>query len=270
MSQAGRHRAPARHAKPKKRTPKKWVVPAFAGVMAMAVAFSTITHQSHQKPSAAPDVNPTALHIEAQADFGASTFEQSKAVVTKPVPTKFKIKVVKDPNLAAGVKKVVTPGRNGAAVVRYLVSRVNGKEVSRSIISRKVIAAPRTQVVVQGTGNPKKTLIALQTAAAQADSPTGAKEFARLYIAAKYGWSTDQFACLVTLWTRESNWRVAAGNSAGAYGIPQALPGTKMASFGDDWKTSAATQIKWGTDYIDRRYGAPCSALSHSYASNWY
>ena len=62
-----------------------------------------------------------------------------------------------------------------------------------------------------------------------------------------YGWSSSQFSCLQPLWNQESGWNVTASNpTSGAYGIPQALPGSKMASAGADWQTSAATQIRWG------------------------
>jgi hypothetical protein len=82
---------------------------------------------------------------------------------------------------------------------------------------------------------------------------------------------SGQFGCLVNLWNRESHWNTHAGNNAsGAYGIPQAVPGNKMASAGADWRDSAQTQIKWGLGYIKNRYGTPCGAWSHSQASGWY
>lgn len=85
------------------------------------------------------------------------------------------------------------------------------------------------------------------------------------------GWDVTQFDCLVSLWDRESHWNVYDANtSSGAYGIPQALPGSKMASAGDDWATNPATQITWGLGYITGRYGTPCGAWDHSNAVNWY
>lgn len=85
------------------------------------------------------------------------------------------------------------------------------------------------------------------------------------------GWGDDQFACLVALWKKESGWRVNAYNrSSGAYGIPQALPGRKMASVGSDWETNPATQITWGLGYIKGRYGTPCGAWNHSQRKGWY
>ena len=100
--------------------------------------------------------------------------------------------------------------------------------------------------------------------------PGSAKAIAYEMVKAR-GWSDDEFACLVALWNRESGWRVNAYNkSSGAYGIPQALPGTKMASAGADWQTSATTQIKWGLGYIKGRYGTPCGAWAHSQRTGWY
>ncbi|MGX5695090.1 aggregation-promoting factor C-terminal-like domain-containing protein [Agromyces soli] len=100
--------------------------------------------------------------------------------------------------------------------------------------------------------------------------PAGAKAYARDAVA-RYGWGGGEYQCLVLLWTRESSWRADAYNtSSGAYGIPQALPGSKMAVAGADWRTNAATQIDWGLAYIAGRYGAPCGAWAHSEAYNWY
>jgi hypothetical protein len=86
-----------------------------------------------------------------------------------------------------------------------------------------------------------------------------------------YGWGDDQFGCLVSLWNKESGWNYQAHNrSSGAYGIPQALPGSKMGSAGADWQTNPATQIAWGLGYISGRYGSPCGAWSHSQSTGWY
>jgi len=90
-------------------------------------------------------------------------------------------------------------------------------------------------------------------------------------LAADRGWGDSQYACLDSLWTKESGWRWNADNpGSDAYGIPQALPGTKMASVGSDWATNPITQITWGLSYIANRYGTPCAAWSQSRAVNWY
>jgi hypothetical protein len=85
------------------------------------------------------------------------------------------------------------------------------------------------------------------------------------------GLGDSEFACLVDLWNRESRWNHLSENtSSGAYGIPQALPGSKMASAGADWETNPETQIRWGLGYISGRYGTPCGAWAHSEAKGWY
>lgn len=81
----------------------------------------------------------------------------------------------------------------------------------------------------------------------------------------------QQFECLTLLWNSESGWNHKAHNrSSGAYGIPQALPGNKMASAGADWRTNPQTQINWGLSYIAKRYGTPCDAWQHFLRKRWY
>jgi hypothetical protein len=88
---------------------------------------------------------------------------------------------------------------------------------------------------------------------------------------ASFGWSAStQYSCLNDIWTRESGWRYNAENASGAYGIPQALPGSKMASAGADWATDPTTQIKWGLGYIQGRYGDPCSAWAFWQDHDYY
>jgi hypothetical protein len=100
---------------------------------------------------------------------------------------------------------------------------------------------------------------------------TSAQQYAQAYMGEKYGWGQDQHECLVSLWNRESGWRYNAKNkSSGAYGIPQSLPGSKMASSGSDWKTNPQTQIKWGLGYIEGRYSTPCGAWSAFKKKGWY
>jgi hypothetical protein len=90
-------------------------------------------------------------------------------------------------------------------------------------------------------------------------------------MAAERGWGATQFSCLNLLWNRESQWNYKADNpTSSAYGIPQALPGSSMASAGADWRTNPVTQIKWGLDYIGDRYGTPCGAWAHSQSTGWY
>lgn len=113
---------------------------------------------------------------------------------------------------------------------------------------------------------------AAEAAAAQAaaNTPAGAKATAASLASSQYGWGADQFQCLDSLWTKESGWDYQAYNPSGATGIPQALPGSKMATIASDWQTNATTQVTWGLRYIKDAYGTPCAAWSHSQATNYY
>jgi hypothetical protein len=156
-------------------------------------------------------------------------------------------------------------------------------ERQRSAIAAQVEAAARARA--QDDSSKAKVTAALQQAKAAADRVKAAAErreramrnaqrdpqsVARI-MAADRGWGSGQFSCLVSLWNRESRWNYQAMNpSSGAYGIPQSLPGSKMASAGADWRTNPVTQIKWGLDYIADRYGTPCGAWGHSESHGWY
>jgi hypothetical protein len=102
-------------------------------------------------------------------------------------------------------------------------------------------------------------------------TPSGSPQQIAEQMLSQFGWPASQFACLEPLWEQESGWDVTAENpSSGAYGIPQALPGSRMSSAGADWETDAATQISWGLTYIQGRYGSPCGAWAHEEADGWY
>jgi hypothetical protein len=87
-----------------------------------------------------------------------------------------------------------------------------------------------------------------------------------------FGFSvSSQWSCLDDLWQQESSWNYTAENaSSGAYGIPQSLPGSRMASVAPDWQTDPATQIKWGLEYIQGRYGTPCAAWATEESAGSY
>ena len=100
---------------------------------------------------------------------------------------------------------------------------------------------------------------------------TDPRDIAKQMMLSEYEWGEDEFTCVNKIVTQESNWQWNATNaSSGAYGIPQSLPATKMASAGDDWKTNPATQIKWGLKYIKDRYGTPCGAWGFKAVHGWY
>jgi len=127
--------------------------------------------------------------------------------------------------------------------------------------------APRHQPQVRARSEPKATR-------APRTSPTKGDFSATISAARRYALDrlgAGQFACLDTLVRRESGWRVTATNeSSGAYGLPQALPGRKMAKYGSDWRTNATTQLRWMIAYVNGRYGSACQALSHAQSTGWY
>jgi hypothetical protein len=92
-----------------------------------------------------------------------------------------------------------------------------------------------------------------------------------LMLESSYGFGLDQFTCLERLWTKESGWNeLSHNNGSGAHGVPQALPGSKMAKYGSDWETNAIPQIKWGLEYVQDRYNTPCGAWGHFQSKGWY
>lgn len=112
---------------------------------------------------------------------------------------------------------------------------------------------------------------AARIAASANQSVASLQSYAHDLVVNSYGWSEDDYYVLVNLWNKESGWKVNCYNSySGAYGIPQSLPGNKMASEGDDWQTNGETQIRWGLKYIKGRYGSPSGAWGHFLEHNWY
>ena len=189
------------------------------------------------------------------------------ATVTETEELPFEIEERQDPTLLVGTQRIVQTGVKGQAVTTYDVVLIDGQEASRTVVTQNVITAPRTQIVKVGALN--------APAVGSADgssvvSPQEAKAIGKAMVLER-GWSEAEYACLESLWNKESGWRVTAANpSSGAYGIPQSLPGSKMGSVAADWKVNATTQIQWGLGYIAGRYGTPCGAWAHSQAKNWY
>jgi hypothetical protein len=147
-------------------------------------------------------------------------------------------------------------------------------DVSRD--SYQVVQAPKKQAAA-----PKSSASAsrgggggggggVSSAGASYTTPVGTAQTFAARAVAKRGWAPSEFSCLVNLWNRESGWNTHAANPSGAYGIPQSLPGSKMASAGGDWQNSYETQITWGLGYISGSYGSPCGAWGHSNAYGWY
>lgn len=202
-----------------------------------------------------------------------------KKTVTEDVTDAHKSNKVNDSDLAKGTTSVKTKGVDGVTANTYEVTYENGKETGRTLVVSSVKVARVDEVVNVGTKEAPATKTVSTGDGGTAEVPTssaaavpsGSAQQIASSMMGSYGWGNDQFSCLVKLWNKESNWNSHALNSySGAYGIPQALPGSKMASAGADWQTNPATQIKWGLGYIKGRYGTPCSAWGHSQSTGWY
>jgi hypothetical protein len=140
----------------------------------------------------------------------------------------------------------------------------SAQEVQRRATAAKAAAAKRAAVAA--------ALKARAEAKARAtrDALRNPQGIAKIMVLER-GWSASQFSCLRSLWQRESGWSLRADNpTSSAYGIPQALPGSRMASAGPDWRTNPVTQITWGLTYVADRYGTPCGAWAHSRSHGWY
>ena len=131
--------------------------------------------------------------------------------------------------------------------------------------ARAAALAAQSQAAQSRAGQPQQA----STPAARPAASGSPEQIAEAMLGS-FGWSASQFSCLYPLWEHESGWSVTAANPDGAYGIPQALPGAKMASAGANWQTNAATQIRWGLEYIKGMYGSPCGAWGHEQATGWY
>ncbi|WP_418062236.1 lytic transglycosylase domain-containing protein [Pimelobacter simplex] len=187
-------------------------------------------------------------------------------------------------SIAAGLagQQVAPPAAASADLDALAGAAGSGSDTADSSASATASApaAPRREAVLSRSDRrpesvPAKALdLSEARTAAMTDerklSDSDPRDIARALLG-EFGFSSDQFGCLDSLWTRESNWRVNADNpTSSAYGIPQALPGSKMSSEGSDWATNPATQIRWGLGYIKNRYGSPCSAWGHSESVGWY
>lgn len=170
----------------------------------------------------------------------------------------FESTTVDDPDMTIGESEVRTEGKSGERTIVETVVTRDGEEISREGVSNDVTTEPVDEVVAKGT----KEL--------PGGTPASNRDLG-VQMAADRGWGGAEATCLDSLWTRESGWdQTAANPTSSAFGIPQSLPGSKMASAGSDWATNPATQIAWGLDYIAGSYGTPCSAWAHSESVGWY
>jgi hypothetical protein len=161
--------------------------------------------------------------------------------------------------------------KSEAAVVR--ADRAHAVRVAALKVAHKKLAAKHSAAKKRAAAREAaaREAAALRASRAARSVRPGSNRALGRDLAAARGWGDVQFVCLDNLWSNESGWSQSAANtSSGAYGIPQAKPGSKMASAGSDWATNPRTQIAWGLSYIGGRYGSPCGAWSTYQSKGWY
>ena len=152
--------------------------------------------------------------------------------------------------------------------MRAVAAEHHAREVAASKAAAAKAAARKAAAAKAAA---HKAALAKAAVAKAAAHPAGSPRQIAQQMLGQFGWKASQFSCLEPLWYHESGWNPSAMNpSSGAYGIPQALHGSLMASAGSDWQTNPATQIRWGLTYIHDRYGSPCGAWAHEQSANWY
>jgi hypothetical protein len=148
---------------------------------------------------------------------------------------------------------------------------VEGRAYELAVVAAKRAAARKKAAQEKAAVAEEKAAAEKKAQAKLASEDSGTPQQIAQAMLGQFGWSSSQFSCLDSLWTGESGWQVTAYNpNTGAYGIPQAVPGSKMRSAGPDWQTSAYIQIRWGLGYIQATYGSPCSAWQHEETDGWY
>ncbi len=158
--------------------------------------------------------------------------------------------------------------RDGPPAGEHLTAIKDKQRRQAARAAKKAAAAERAKRAREAQQQKER---ASRSAPRQVSSTGNPPAIASGLAASRYGWGADQFSCLNSLWMRESGWNLRATNpSSGAYGIPQALPGSKMSAYGSDWRSSARTQIEWGLSYIKGTYGSPCGAWSAFQSKGWY
>ncbi len=163
-------------------------------------------------------------------------------------------------------------GPTGGAAARPISPRVAAVLATTARTGSAVPAGSRGSSLRAGSPENSATLLSTQATAVLRHRLGWKREIAWQMMYNRFHWRPRyQFRYVNWLWQRESSWRIYASNPySGAYGIPQAVPGSKMASAGSNWRTSARTQIRWGLRYIRSRYGSPRRAWAHECAYGWY
>lgn len=228
-----------------------------SGIRTQAETVGELLDEKQVKTEPSDTVTP-ARDTPLRKDMKITITREGQKIATVEEAIAPKTEYVDDPNVLTGQEVVKEEGKPGKKVVTYDIQLdADGKEIKRKKLQEITTIKPERRLISRGT----KIIIS---------NPSDNVKLGQS-LAAGRGWTGQEFYCLYQLWQKESGWNTTAGNtSSGAYGIPQALPGSKMGSAGADWLTNPATQINWGMGYIAGRYGAPCAAWATSQAQGWY
>ncbi|WP_300767115.1 G5 domain-containing protein [uncultured Bifidobacterium sp.] len=205
----------------------------------------------------------TITITRASADLTTSTSSIAYNVVRK-----------KTSSLPKGTEKVQTEGKKGVMVTTSLVTKSGSKVVESNVFTSYVKTAAVNKVILVGTGTSSSSSSSSSSSTTTSDigttTPVGDMQtWAHKYMLAN-GYTEADFTATVYIINHESGWRVNASNPSGAYGLPQALPGSKMASAGSDWATNYQTQLKWFWGYCAQRYGSVQGAYTFWVANSYY
>jgi len=250
-----------------------------AAASAMATTNTTWTSGSagHLSPSG-PAV-ATGLIVSRAPDVdGALRLTGADQLTPTPADVAYQLTTVTFAQRASQVRAAETQyavAQWTAAQKRAAKQAAAARTAAAAAAAAATAAAPTdtvgAMVTAVATGqSPAPSASPQPTVTAAAVARSGSPQQIAKAMLGSFGWSSSQFSCLDPLWAHESGWSVTAENPSGAYGILQALPGSKMASAGANWQTSAGTQIKWGLEYIKNTYGSPCAAWAHEEATGWY
>ena len=248
----------------------KAIVIAAAGALSVATAASATaaTWSQGAQGHAASSDGPTEITLEAAGVPRLPVESQIADQLARPITEAENQQ--DNATLAEHAFRLRLTQTRDAIAQRQTARKRAAQLAARKAAAAARIAAARAQATAQ-PAQPAQPGQPGQTTGASAPAASGSPRQIAQAMLGSFGWSTGQFSCLDPLWEHESGWSVTAANpGSGAYGIPQALPGSRMASAGPDWQTSAATQIRWGLRYIKDTYGSPCAAWSHEQATGWY
>ena len=230
---------------------------------AMVAELAALQQTSEETQQQRLDGRAAAAAAQAAADAAAQRAAREAAeraaAQAKPSPTPASRATPSTSNTPSTTTSTTSPPRPSA-------SSSSSSSSTPKATSTTTTSTTTPSASASPTSTPPPTSSTL--AWAQAHPKTVAQQ-----IMPTFGFDSSQWTCLESLWQRESGWNWAADNPySSAYGIPQALPGTKMATAGADWLVSPATQITWGLGYIKSRYGTPCGAWSawQSRSPHWY